>query len=328
MAACPLIALALLALTAAAGLPLAAQDVAERPSLPAPPAPPAPLSEELVLEGDNVITVLLNGAPVRLEVSAEAFGPMVVNETLAERLAMVSEYRRGWRFGPVQVMGVGGVQVIDFGAGPVPITVSWADRPASEIADGVIGVHHLPYARVTFVLGAPDTDQQTQRFPLARAGGATNTRLGTEVTVGKRRLMMIFVPERAENLVTAPTANFLATHLDGGFEPGPHGTALMDFGVERPTRMMRTARPVELGELAIRRFAVRVADYGDPRRVGEMSADDPRLDPNQILVSRRKGRGKPDLLTRLGRDQIAHCSALTYDLAQSEIRLTCTPDAP
>jgi hypothetical protein len=54
-----------------------------------------------------------------------------------------------------------------------------------------------------------------------------------------------------------------------------------------------------------------------------MRSDDPRLDPNQILVSRRKGRGKPDLLTRIGRGQIAHCSRLTFDLAQGEIQLLC-----
>lgn len=33
------------------------------------------------------------------------------------------------------------------------------------------------------------------------------------------------VPERSENLITAPTANFLATHLEGGFEPGSDGFA-------------------------------------------------------------------------------------------------------
>jgi hypothetical protein len=32
---------------------------------------------------------------------------------------------------------------------------------------------------------------------------------------------------------------------------------------------------------------------------------------------------QPDLLTRIGRDQIAHCSSITYDLRLSEIRLSC-----
>jgi hypothetical protein len=97
----------------------------------------------------------------------------------------------------------------------------------------------------------------------------------------------------------------------------------MNFGVERPTRIMRIAQPIELGDLLIDRFAVRVEDYGDPKRVGEIGANDPRFEPGRILVSRRKGQGKPDLLTRIGRGQIGHCSQLTYDLAQAEIRLSC-----
>lgn len=304
--------------------PLSAQGAA-----PAGPGLALPsLPAELVLEGDNIITVLVNGEPLRFEVSAEAFGPPVVNPEIAERLWLVPDYRRGWRFGPVTVMGRAGQAMADFGAGPVPLAVSWSDRRASEKADGTIGVHHLPYARVTFSLRAPVDGESIERLPLARAGGSSNTRLGTEVPVGKKRLMMIFVPERAENLITAPTANFIATHQEGGFEPSSDGMAVMDFGVERPTRMMRIAEPIMLGDLAVERFAVRVEDYGEPSRVGEIAADDPRFDKNHILVSRRKGRGRPDLLTRIGRDQIAHCSALTYDLALGEIRLSCAPLTP
>lgn len=300
---------------------LIAQDTA---ASPVPPAP-LPLPEELVLRGDNLVTLTLNGRPMRLEVSAEAFGLPVVNPAAAAQALLVADDRRGWRFGPVVVEGETASALVDFGAGAVPLAVSWSDRAASDKADGVIGVHHMPYARVTFVFREPAPDEVLQRFPLRRAGGDSNTRLGTEVVVGKKKLMMIFVPERAENLITAPTANFIATHQEGGLEPGSSGIAVMDFGVERPTRMMRIAEPILLGDLALDRFAVRVEDYGEPRRVGEIAADDPRFDPNTILVSRRKGRGKPDLLTRIGRDQIAHCSSITYDLALSEIRLSCAP---
>ena len=116
------------------------------------------------------------------------------------------------------------------------------------------------YARVTFAFHDPDPAETVQRLPLARAGGRSNTRLGTEVTVGKKRLMMIFTTERAENLITAPTANFIATHQEGGFEPDSDGIAVMNFGIERPTRMMRIAEPIALGDLALERFAVRVED--------------------------------------------------------------------
>ena len=301
--------------------PLAAQDVA-----PEPAAAPLPaLPEELVLSGDNIITMSLNGVPVRLEVTAEAFGPPVINPDIAVQLQLLAEFRRNWLFGPVEVEGVGAALTLDFGAGPgaEPVSVTWARRPVTGTADGIIGIHHLPYDRVTFALSTPTDGETVQRFALKRTGGRSQTRLGTEVAVGKKTLMMVFVPDRADNLITAPTANFIATHHEGGFEPGSDGVAVMNFAVERPTRMMRIAHPIQLGDLQVERFAVRVEDYGDPKRVGETGENDPRFRKGEILVSRRKGRGSPDLLTRLGRDQIKHCSTLTYDLARSEIRLLC-----
>lgn len=314
---------AILAALVAASIQSAA--TAQELPVPAVAPAPAPLPEELVLRGDNIVTITLNGLPVRLEVSAEAFGQPVINPAIAAQAMLLPEGRRGWRFGPVVVEGVTATALADFGAGVTPLAVAWADRPASATADGVIGVHNLPYRRVTFVLHDAAAGEVIHRFPLRSTGGSTNTRLGTEVTVGKKKLMMIFVPERRENLVTAPTANFIATHQEGGFEPRSQGIAVMNFGVERPTRMMRVAEPILLGNLALDRFAVRIEDYGNPRRVGEIGANDPRFDPDNILVSRRKGRGKPDLLTRIGRDQIAHCSSITYDLAGGEIRLSCKP---
>ncbi|MFM7349917.1 MAG: hypothetical protein ACKO01_10580 [Erythrobacter sp.] len=315
--------LACAALLAAPALPGLAQAASP---VPAPaPAPAAPLPEDLVLVGDNIVTVAINGVPLRFAVSGDAFGSPVINPEVAARLALVSEGRRGWRFGPVTVMGDSADVAADFGAGPVPLRVSWADRPVTDKADGIIGIHPFPHKRVTFALRPAAEGETEVSFPLARTGGTNDARIGTEVTIGKKRMMMLFVTERRENLVTAPTANFIATHQEGGFAPGTDGIAVMDFAVERPTRMMRIAHPIELGPLLVERFAVRVEDYGQPTRVGEIAANDPRFEKDRILVSARKGRGRPDLLTRIGSDQIAHCSRLTYDLERSEIRLSCAP---
>jgi hypothetical protein len=299
------------------------------PALAAQPAAqPTALPQELVLEGDNIITLWVNGEPLRMEVTADSFGAPVINSEVAARLALVPTQQRGWQFGSVIVRGLSAVVDMDFGAGPAPTLVSWAERFASRKADGVIGVQSLPYKRVTFLLGTPAGDEIMHRFAIKRSGRAVDERIGTEVMAGKQRLMMIFAQQRPENLVTAPTANFIATHQEGGFEALSDGIAVMNFAVERPTRMMRLAVPIMLGELPVDRFAVRVEDYGKPRRVGEIGENDPRFAPGNITVSRRKGRGKPDLLTRIGRDQIAHCSSLTYDLEASEIRLSCAADAP
>jgi hypothetical protein len=301
----PLIALWLATLAAA---PLTAQE---------------PLPEELVLEGENIITVTINGVPLRFEVSADSFGSPLLNPDIAAQLMLMPEGRRGWQFGPVTLEGVEATVAADFGAGAVPLSFAWTRAPASDKADGVIGIQTLPHKRVTFRFHDAAADESVQRFAMRRAGGRNNTRIGTEVKVGRKKLMMIFAAQRRENLVTAPTANFIATHREGGFEPGTDGIAMMNFAVQRPTRMMRIADPIPLGDLVLERFAVRIEDYGDPRQVGEIAPDDPRFAKDHILVSRRKGRGRPDLLTRIGRDQIAHCSAITYDFAAEEIRLSC-----
>ena len=312
----PALALALALALAAALAPLPVRAQAETP-------------RELVLPvGDNVIEVLLNGAPVRLEVTAEAFGPAVVNPALAERLALVADQRRGWRFGPVTVEGRSGRQEVDFGHARREVTVAWADAPVSSRADGMIGIHHLPYERVTLLLGEPRAGEQVERLPLRRAGGGLfgNARIGTPVAAGRRELLAIFVPEfTPHNLVTAPTATFLATHFEGGFTPEPPGAVNMRFGVTRPIRPMRIARPLAIGSLAIDHFAVRYEDYGSTERVGEVAENDPRFEKGSILVSRRRQEGRPDLLTRIGSEELAHCSRLTYDLAARVIELACLP---
>jgi hypothetical protein len=278
---------------------------------------------------DNIIEVTLNGAPVRLEVTAEAFGAAVINPDVAERLALVPDRRSGWRFGPVSVEGRGAEAIIGFGHEAREVTVVWATSPVSTRADGMIGIHHLPYDRVTFALRASQPGEVVERLALKRVGRLFgNTRIGAPIKVGKRELLAIFVPEfTPHNLITAPTATFLATHLDGGFTKEPASTVNMRFGVIRPVRTMLLAQPLEIGSLAVTRFAVRYEDYGSTAPVGEVAENDPRFEKGRILVSARKGQGRPDLLTRIGAEQLSACSRLTYDLAASVIELACAPEA-
>lgn len=285
-------------------------------------------SSELALEAsDNIIAVTLNGVPIRLEVTAEAFGPAVINPDLAQRLALVPSQRRGWRFGPVSVEGRGTVGLVDFGHEAREITVVWAEAPVSARADGMIGIHHLPYDRVSFALRPAQPGEVAERLALRRVGRLSgNTRIGAPVKVGKRELLVIFVPEfTPHNLVTAPTATFLATHLDGGFTREPASAVNMRFGVMRPVRTMRLSQPLAIGSLAVTRFAVRYEDYGSAAPVGEVAENDPRFQKGSIVVTRRKQQGRPDLLTRIGAEQLSGCSRLTYDLAASVIALTCRP---
>ena len=307
------------ALAAAPLLPL--PDVA--PTVSAPSSLPPTLADELVLEGDHVIEVTINDETARLEVDAEAFGMPIINPALRDRLKLPAQGPGRWIYGPVEVRGRYGLATTRFRDHKRRMQWSWADRPVSARADGVIGIHQLPYPRVTFVLGPEREGEIVQRLPLRREGGDVTSKVGASVMIGERSMMMVFALRRAENLVTAPTANFIATHQEGAFEPGAAGMTSLPFAIRSPVRMMQLAYAIELGDLLIDRFAVRIDDYGSANRVGEKEANDPRFIPGQILVTRRRGRGQPDYLTRIGRDQIAHCSRLTYDFQKSEIRLSC-----
>lgn len=289
---------------------------ADRPGLP----------DELVLPADHIIRVTIDGMPLRLLVTAEASGPAAVNPQIAAQLGWVPTFEMRWDFGrgdPLRAAGL--VRAVDFGGGTRDVQVMWSQNPASDQADGVIGIHQLPYSRVVFPLSAAVGEQSVKRFPLAAIGSGRARTLGTELDTGDRRLAVFFTLERAENLVTAPTANYLATRFDGGFVPGTEGTVKVGFGVERRTRQMLLARPLELGDLMIDRFAVRYDDHGRAKNVGEIAPNDPRFNPHEIIVSKRKKKGKADLLTRIGRGQIAHCSSLTYDMVAKEISLACGP---
>jgi len=288
--------------------------VAERPASP----------DELVLPPDHIIRVVINGTELRMLVTADASGPAAIDPRIVLRLRWRGSFETMWDYGDGDVLrSIGVLRTARYGNRSAALPVMWSLGLPTTVADGVIGIHHLPYKRIVMPLAPPLGEQTVQRFPLLRWGSQAASRVGTEIDAGGRRLRAVFATDRAENIVTAPTANYLATRFNGGFLAGSEGQVRMRFGVMRRTRTMRLAQPLRLGDLLIDRFAVRLADYGKARHVGEVGENDPRFDPSEIVVSARKKSGRRDALTRIGRNQIAHCSQLTYDFELKEIRLSC-----
>lgn len=283
-----------------------------------------PDAEELVLPPDHIIRVVINGTEMRMLVTADVSGPAAIDPRIVMRMRWRGTFETLWDYGDGDVVrSIGVVRTADFGDRSAALPVMWSLSLPTPLADGLIGIHHLPYKRIVMPLAPPVGEQTVQRFPLRSWGSQSARRVGTEIDTGERRLKAVFATDMAENIVTAPTANYLATRFNGGFLAGSEGQVRMRFGVLRRTRTMRLAQPLQLGDLLIERFAVRLGDYGKARNVGEAGENDPRFDPNEIVVSERKKSGRMDALTRIGRNQIAHCSELTYDLEMKEIRLAC-----
>ncbi len=284
---------------------------------------PPQMPEELLLHGDYVIDVTINGKPVRLQVEPGHSGPPLLNPDAVKRLNLLGRQDMTLDFGRIDIPVATTRTSVDFGFGRTAKRVGWVANPASTTAEGVIGVYDLPYDVVTFRLAASALAHRISRFELKRKGGRRFARVGIDILVEDKPMFVHFALDIEQNFISARTANFIATRHGGKFVADSEGVVEMMPGLLRPTRTVMLDDPVTLGNLAVDRFAVRIEDYGTANKVGE---HEPRIRNDRdetIIVTGRKRWGKPDDLSRIGRAQLAPCSQLTFDLANREVRLLC-----
>jgi hypothetical protein len=286
----------------------------------------APLPDELVLTGDNIITVTISGRDVRLEVRPESAQAPMLNPDIAKAMALkTGMFGFTARIGPDRVSGVSAVLKANYGAKAEKQRIFWADRASSNISDGTINPASLPYKRVKFLLAKPAFGEIITNLPLDNFGFLGREGMGTTVAIGDKKMKVQFALIRSENLVSAPTGNWIADH-NGGQLSGPAKSTLIAFFISRPTRSMSLTQPITVGDAALNAIDVRVRDYGDTSGISEAktdastSADDG--DTSEIVVMGKKEKDV-DLKLVLGRDYLRGCSSLTYDLDKRRILISC-----
>lgn len=281
-----------------------------RPSLP----------DELLLSGDNIITVTINGQPLRLEVRPEAAEAPTLNVDVAAKLGLkpgMLAFRS--LVGPEKVNGNSAVHRVDYGAGAKKQRIFWTDRQSSTIADGTISPASLPYRKVTFQLGAAGTAAGEISLPLDNFGFLGRLGVGTTLDLGGEKVRFQFSLARDETLVSAPTGNWLAQNRGGKFTGQPRQT-LIFYGIQRPTREMTLAQPIPIGPRQLSTADVRYSDYGDAS--GIAAADATGADSDEIVVVGDKKRDV-DLRIVAGRDFLKGCASLTYDMQKRTLGLRC-----
>lgn len=282
-------------------------------------APPA-LPDELVLNGDNIITVTINGQPLRLEVRPEAAEAPTLNADVAARLGLkpgMLAFRS--MVGPEKVNGNSSIHRVDYGAGEKKQRIFWTDRQSSTIADGTISPASLPYRRVTFRLREAGPGAREISLPLDNFGFLGRLGVGTTLNLDGEKVRFQFSLARDETLVSAPTGNWLAQYRGGKFTGQPRQT-LIFYGIERPTREMTLAQPIALGPRQLLTADVRYSDYGDAS--GIAAADQASADSDEIVVVGDKKRDV-DLRIVAGRAFLKGCASLTYDMQKRTLGLRC-----
>lgn len=278
------------------------------------------LPDELVLSGQNIIDVTINGQPLRLEVRPEAAEAPTLNADVAARLALkpgMVAFRS--MVGPEKVNGNSSVHRVDYGTGERKQRIFWTDRQSSTIADGTISPASLPYKKVTFRLGEAGAGEREINLPLDNFGFLGRLGVGTTLDLNGEKVRLQFSLARDETLVSAPTGNWLAQNRGGKFTGQPRQT-LIFYGIQRPTREMTLSQSIALGPRELVSADVRYSDYGDAS--GIASADDASADSDEIVVVGDKKRDV-DLRIVAGRAFLKGCASLTYDMQKRTLGLRC-----
>lgn len=287
-------------------------------------ATPAALPDELVLSGDNIVNVEIEGRALRLEVRPDAAGAPTINPAVAKELGFKpGMFGFVMSMGPTKVMANSAVKKIGFGEKPDKQRILWATRNVSTIADGTISPASLPYKRVIFNLNSAQSNEKQYRYPLDNFGFFGRVGMGTTIAAQDKKMQVIFSLIRDQNMVSAPTGNWLSANYKGAFS-GPATSTVIYYGVERPTRPMALASPLAIGDIAVADVSVRVSDYGDASGIAEQSAiANPAGGDDQEIVVIGKNTKDVELRLTVGRTVLNRCSTLIYDLGKREIRMSC-----
>ena len=289
---------------------------------------PAARPGERVVSGEALVPVTVNGTPLRLRIEPGLPGMILVAPALKEPLGLKAGGLFGigvcYRFGRETTCG--GTKVTRLGwAGEKPQKrrIGWMSRPYQPPADGTVGPAGVPEAVVRFALHPPRAGEETAVLPMQGGTGLFGGWfvLDGTATIGGAPMRLRFDPHHPRSLVNAAAAVALAAS-HGGTMTAETGRQEIAFGIERPYRVMKLARPIAIGGLTLASVGVRVTDGDLAGRIAEEGAAPEAADPDEVVVTARKGKPRTGLMI-LGGDALAACSSLVFDKAARQIRLTC-----
>lgn len=282
-------------------------------------------TNELVVSGDGIVPVTVNGVPARIRIDAAVPSlPMLTTDYAARARLRAGPFAFGYMVGPEMVRGRSAVARIAIGEGARPRKrrVGWTDRPFAPGVDGVVGPGGLPNQVVRFVLGPARPGERTVALPMADEGGLFGGwgHSYAVIDLGGQPLRVRFDPHHPRTLATAGAGVRLATHNDARIA-GAVETPEIAFGISRPVRTLHLGRPLQIGPLTITELGVRTADFGNAasiREEGEGAGD-----PDEVIVTGDRRRNNDRDRIAIGADLLARCSSLVFDRRAREIRLTC-----
>ena len=268
----------------------------------------------LLPDAGGIVQVLINNRPARLRVEFDADSIPVLNPDAAKRLGLKSGLFVGARtsVGPIKLKGK--VASASFASAGTSIKrrFVWFDRDVTSGADGVIGPSQLPYSAVTMQLRETRPDDRDFPVPVAlNPPGLEVSGLYAPQLLEGATLFARFSLTRPTTLATASGGAILQRTIGGDYA-GPVLQRVVHYGVQRPVRVLRLARPARMGGFSLTRTEVRGSAAADAAEMGG--------DQDEIVVTAQKD-SRPGVVT-LGRDVLGACASVRY-VRPGKLLFTC-----
>ncbi len=267
-----------------------------------------------VVRGDGVVPAKLGGQPGKLLLSPWAPAAPTLNPGYRTRIGLhAGLFGFSVKVGPVKVRGDTSVTRLDYQGMSYRRRVVWFERDYAQGADAAVGPGGIPARVVRFELRAPSGGERETVLPLVQQMFRPSY---ARVMLGKRPIILLFDPQHPRSLATAGAGAALAEFLGGELQGAPQ-PAHVAFGIMRPARRLKFARPLVFGGLRLDEVLVRISDNGSVAGVKDADAD-----PEEVVVTAKRGNERRDVVI-IGRDLLDRCAAITFDKPAKQIRLAC-----
>lgn len=296
------------------------------PALAAKKLPPLPPLPPLVLDAASpVVTVTIDGQPLRLRVDPAASRHVEINAGAAARLGLAAPGRRirgrpadlgraTTDVGKVEIKETTSGEILRYAGRDVPATLAWPAGDPVAGADGLINPRFLPHDSIRFVRRAAAPADVVTHLPMRWVGG--RGLLGT-FPLGDEAIDIVFAPAAPASLATAAAASLLAAG-HGGRLTGGARNAVISHGVARPVRDVVFARVVDVAGVRLTRVAARIFDWSGPTDI-----PDADLAVGEVVARGRVGRQRQWAKLALGADALAPCAEIRFTREPLAIDLIC-----
>ena len=295
------------------------------PALAAKQPPPPPLPPLVLDAAVPIVTVTIDGQPLRLRVDPGTTRHVELNAAAARRLDLANPARivggkpvdhghTTTQVGKVTVRAVTSDEILGYAGRELPLTLAWSDKDPVTGADGLIGPWMLPHNLIRLVYRPTTPNDRLTHLPMR---WSSDRGLLGEAVVGNDRIDVTIVPSAPETIATAAAASRLAA-AHGGRLTGPRRDAVIALGAVRPVRDVVFATSVDIAGIRLYRVAARVFDWS-----GRTNIPDADIAPGEAVVAGRADNQRQWPKLAIGNDHLGACAEIAWQRTPLAIDLVC-----